>query len=79
MTDIFSYTGNSSTDGPFIALNARPEFLVAKLTTTHVTEYVLLDKERYPFNGPNMPLLMPNQIAAESDSVSFITDFWQVH
>ena len=75
MTDIFSYTGNSSTDGPFIALNARPEFLVAKLTTTHVTEYVLLDKERYPFNGPNMPLLMPNQIAAESDSVSFITDF----
>ena len=75
MTDIFSYTGNSNANGPFIALNARPEFLVAKLTTTHATEHFLLDKARYPFNGPNMPLLMPNQIAAEGAFASFNADF----
>jgi hypothetical protein len=75
VTDIFSYIGNGNANGPFIAINAMPEFLVAKLTTTHVTEYVLLDKARYPVNGPSMPLLMPNQIAAEGTSTAFITDF----
>ena len=49
--------------------------MVSKLTTTHATEHVLLDKARYPFNGPAMPLLMPNQIAAESSSTAFNTDF----
>ena len=67
--------GNSNANGNLIALNARPEFLVAKLTTTHATEQILLDKERYPFNGPNMPLLMPNQIAAEGAFAAQNADF----
>ena len=75
MTDIFSYVGNSNANGNLIALNARPELMVAKLTTTHATEQILLDKERYPFNGPSMPLFMPNQIAAEVATTSQITDF----
>ena len=75
VTDIFSYIGTSNVNGPFIAINARPELMVSKLTTTHATEHVLLDKARYPFNGPAMPLLMPNQIAAESSSTAFNTDF----
>ena len=75
MTDIFSYIGNSNTNGPFIPLNARPELLVAKLTTTHATEQILLGKGRHPFNGPNTPNLLPNQNTAEGTSSVFNTDF----
>jgi len=78
VTDIFSYTGNntgSNTDGPYIALNAMPEFWTAKLITTHATEHVVLDQTRSPINDSDIPYIMPNQLSAESNNTAFVTDF----
>ena len=72
--DIFSYVGNSNTNGPFISLNAQPEFLTTKLTVTHATEHIVLDKAREPFNDSSMKSLLFNQLTAEGDSTGFATD-----
>lgn len=74
MIDIFSYVGNSDTNGPFIPLNAQPEFLTTKLTVTYATEHVVLDKAREPFNDSSMKSLLFNQLTDEGDSTGFATD-----
>jgi hypothetical protein len=73
--DVFSYTGNSSTNGPFIPLNAQPEFLTSKLTVTHATEHIVVDRAREPFNDSSIKYLLFNQLTAEADSTAFATDF----
>jgi len=75
VTDIFSYKGNGSTGGPYLSLNAMPEFITFKLTTTHATEHIVLDQTRSPINDADIPYIMPNQLSAEANNTTFLTDF----
>ncbi len=44
-----SYTGNGSTDGPFIYLGFRPKFLMIKVTNA-VNEWIIVDSARATYN-----------------------------
>lgn len=57
-----SYTGNGSTDGPFIYLGFRPRWLLVKCSSSSLTSgahWVLMDTTRYTYN-PNDNILYPN-------------------
>jgi len=45
-----SYTGNASTDGPFVYLGFRPRFILAKRTDTAGFDWVMTDSSRSPYN-----------------------------
>jgi hypothetical protein len=59
-----SYTGNGSSDGPFIYTGFRPRFILQKRTDTAGSSWQILDTERDPFNLMNSPLL-PESNSAE--------------
>jgi hypothetical protein len=59
-----SYTGNGSTDGPFIALSFRPAFLLVKRTTGTTGNWVMFDTARSP-NNPVNEYLTANDAQAE--------------
>jgi len=61
-----SYPGNSSTDGPVIELGFRPRFLIVKNVTDGSRRWVMIDTERYPINGPQVPVLWADYTSAES-------------
>ena len=58
-----SYTGNGSTDGPFVYTNHRPAFLLVKRTDT-TSNWTILDFQREGYNIDNDPLF-PNLSDAE--------------
>jgi hypothetical protein len=58
-----SYTGNGSTDGPFVFANHRPAFLLVKRTDT-TSNWTILDFQREGYNVDNDPLF-PNLSNAE--------------
>jgi hypothetical protein len=62
-----SYTGNGSSDGPFIYTNFRPRFVMVKRTDT-TANWTIRDTSRNPYNSANLGLF-PNLSAAE-DSTS---------
>jgi len=45
-----SYTGNGSTDGPFIYLGFRPRYIMLKMTTTAGYDWVVYDTTRATYN-----------------------------
>jgi len=45
-----SYTGNGSTDGPFVYTGFRPKFIMAKRTDTAGFDWILTDSSRSPSN-----------------------------
>ena len=45
-----SYTGNGSTDGPFIYTGFMPEFIIVKSSSNAGTNWDMLDATREPFN-----------------------------
>lgn len=47
---IGSYTGNGSTDGPFIYTGFMPEFIIVKSSSNAGTNWDMLDATREPFN-----------------------------
>jgi hypothetical protein len=59
-----SYTGNGSTDGPFVYLGFRPEFVMIKNATTAGTSWEMFDNAREPSNLMDLELLA-NSTAAE--------------
>jgi hypothetical protein len=59
-----SYTGNGSTDGPFVYTGFRPAFVVTKRTDASGNSWRLWDNER-GFNG-NIGYLYPNLSNAEA-------------
>jgi hypothetical protein len=67
-----SYTGNGSTDGPFVYLGFRPRFVMYKRTDTSGS-WVLLDSTRGAYNVIN-PYLLAESSGAEDSSVA-ILDF----
>jgi hypothetical protein len=64
-----SYTGNGSTDGPFVYLGFRPEFVLIKNTTTGGTSWIILDSSRNTYNVANL-LLLPDSSGAEVTATS---------
>lgn len=65
-----SYTGNGSTDGPFVHLGFKPAFVMIKRTDV-AQDWTLFDNERLGYN-PQTALLFPN--AAYAESVYFYMD-----
>jgi hypothetical protein len=59
-----SYTGNGSTDGPFIYTGFRPKFIIWKASSA-TDNWVMTDTSRSPHNAV-YDLLLPNSSAAES-------------
>ena len=59
-----SYTGNNSTDGPFVYLGFRPKFIMIK-DATNVQSWNIIDSARVTYNVDNMGLY-PNLTNAES-------------
>jgi hypothetical protein len=59
-----SYTGNGSTDGPFIYTGFRPRFIMLKATNV-VANWFIRDTSRNPYNGADLSLF-PNLSNAES-------------
>jgi hypothetical protein len=52
-----SYTGNGSTDGPFIYLGFRPEFVMIKNATSAGSSWEMFDNARETFNLMDLELL----------------------
>ena len=60
-----SYTGNGSSEGPFIYLGFRPAFVLFKRSDA-VNSWMLIDNKREGYN-PQNDLLFPDDTAGESD------------
>ena len=50
-----SYTGNGSTDGPFVYTGFRPKFIMSKVTTAS-NWWIMFDSTRNPYNAANFEL-----------------------
>jgi hypothetical protein len=50
-----SYTGNGSTDGPFVYCGFRPKFVLMKIYTS-ATHWVIIDSSRDPYNVASLRL-----------------------
>jgi hypothetical protein len=68
-----SYTGNASTDGPFVFTGFNPKFLIIK-NSTATGEWHTWDSARSP-NNVNSKTLRPNNSNAETDSSDYSIDF----
>jgi hypothetical protein len=64
-----SYTGNGSTDGPFVYTGFRPRFILYK-ASNNVTNWVMLDTARDPYNVAGN-YLFPNSSSAEANAPIF--------
>jgi hypothetical protein len=64
-----SYTGNGSTDGPFIFLGFRPKFVMIKRTDGGTNNWVIFDSSRNTYNATGKEL-KANTSAAEYDGDS---------
>jgi len=64
-----SYTGNGSTDGPFVYLGFRPEFVMVKRTDSTESWYII-DAVRDPYNVSSL-YLSPNGTSAEASSIFY--------
>jgi hypothetical protein len=67
-----SYTGNGSTDGPFVYLGFRPRFVLFKTITDGTTSWLMMDSSRSVYNlqGAN---LFPN--LANAEGTTGVVDF----
>jgi hypothetical protein len=64
-----SYTGNGSSDGPFIYLGFRPRWVLIKRTDAS-TNWILYDTARNLYNVTDL-ILSPNAPNAEASGISF--------
>ena len=70
-----SYTGNGSTDGPFVYTGFRPAFVMIKLSSASGTNWEIWDTARNTYNVSNL-LLLPSSSSAESTySNNYLLDF----
>jgi hypothetical protein len=69
-----SYTGNGSTDGPFVYTNFRPRFVMFKRTDS-TSNWVILDTSRSISNQVSK-YLIPNSSGAEGDDGT-VSGSWQ--
>ena len=76
-----SYTGNGSSDGPFVYLGFRPRFIMYKRTDA-AADWVILDSTRDAYNQQSLYLL-PDSSSAELDYTStypmdFVSNGWKI-
>jgi len=64
------YTGNGSTDGPFIYTGFRPAFVIVKRSNTSGTEWVMFDNKRDAYNEV-IHYLFPSSSVAESTATAY--------
>jgi hypothetical protein len=67
-----SYTGNGSTDGPFVFTGFRPRFVLVKRTDS-TGDWYLYDTSRSPYNTTNA-WLQPDTASAENSSTTWEFD-----
>ena len=63
-----SYTGNGSTEGPFVYTGFRPAFVLVKATSVSGENWNIIDNERDDFNDGNNNLLYANLSNSEGTS-----------
>ena len=68
-----SYTGNGSTDGPFIYTGFRPRWVMTK-QTGGLSDWLIFDTSRNTYNVANSTLL-PDSSAAEITDANRMIDF----
>ena len=68
-----SYTGNGSTDGPFIYTGFKPSFIMFKRTNS-ATDWQIQDNKRDTFN-PSQKVMTPNQTYTEFTNSLYSVDF----
>jgi hypothetical protein len=64
-----SYTGNGSTNGPFVYTGFRPRFILTKRTDTAGENWIITDSSRSTYN-PTNPYLAPDLSIAEGSAVN---------
>jgi len=71
-----SYTGNGSTDGPFIYLGFRPKFIITKVSSTSGYNWNMYDSSRGTYNVADQ-VLVANATATEEtgfDPIDFLSN-----
>ena len=68
-----SYTGNGSTDGPFVYTGFRPRWVMIKNSSAAGDSWVMHDTARNTYNVVDA-LLMPNQSTQETTSTNYYHD-----
>jgi hypothetical protein len=74
-----TYTGNGSTDGPFVFLGFRPRFMLFKNTTNAGNSWEIYDTTRSTYNATNLEL-KPDSSGAESTGgdVDFLSNGFKI-
>jgi len=65
-----SYTGNGSTDGPFVFTGFRPAFILFKRYSGALNDWRMTDSSRSTYNPDNTAFLYPNQAYAENSNAN---------
>jgi len=77
-----SYTGNGSSDGPFIYTGFKPAFIVLKQTSASGQNWQMMDNKRNPYNFLNK-VIYPNLSQGEdttgtgSNTIDFVSNGWK--
>ena len=66
-----SYTGNGSTDGPFVYTGFRPKFVMIKQSSASGENWTMYDSLRNPYNSTNS-VLFADTSSAEFTSTSYV-------
>ena len=74
-----TYTGNESTDGPFIYCGFKPAFVMSKCSSHSSSNWVILDATRDPYNV-GRKRLYPNLTSAEdaADRIDFLSNGFKI-
>jgi hypothetical protein len=74
-----SYTGNGSSDGPFVYCGFRPALIIAKQSSASGENWYIIDDQRGPYNVVDK-LLNPNSSAAEEtySQVDFLSNGFKI-
>ena len=74
-----SYTGNGSTDGPFVYTGFRPKLVIIKYSSTSGTDWLIYDSERDTYNVIDATLY-PNYSYAETntDALDFTSNGFKI-
>jgi len=71
-----SYTGNGSTDGPFIYLGFRPKFIITKVSSTSGYNWNMYDSSRGTYNAADQVLVANGSNTEETgyDPIDFLSN-----
>ncbi len=71
-----SYTGNGSTDGPFIYTGFRPKFIITKVSSTSGYNWNMYDSSRGTYNAADQVLVANGSGAEETgfDPIDFLSN-----